>query len=97
VKLARDDASSELSEMIKTTRVRFRRQAPNYFEDWHAAPLKQYVITLSGRGEIEVTGGKSPARAWAHPPCGRSDRERAHLPGRGQRGAHLNKIIPAVQ
>jgi hypothetical protein len=58
VKLARDDASTELSEMIKTTGVRFRRQAPNYFEDWHTAPQKQYVITLSGRGEIEVSGGK---------------------------------------
>ena len=58
VKLARDDVSTELSEMMKTTGVRFRRQAPNYFEDWHTAPRKQYVITLSGRGEIELTGGK---------------------------------------
>jgi len=58
VKLARDDASTELSEMMKTTGVRFRRQAPNYFEDWHTAPRKQYVITLSGQGEIEVAGGK---------------------------------------
>ena len=58
VKLARDDASTELSEMMKTTGVRFRRQASNYFEDWHTAPRKQYVITLSGRGEIEVSGGK---------------------------------------
>jgi hypothetical protein len=58
VKLTRDDASTELSEMMKATAVRFRRQAPNYFEDWHTAPRKQYVITLSGRGEIEVSGGK---------------------------------------
>ena len=58
VKLGRDDASTELSEMMKTTGVRFRRQAPNYFEDWHTAPRKQYVITLSGRGEIEIAGGK---------------------------------------
>jgi quercetin dioxygenase-like cupin family protein len=43
---------------MKTTGVRFRRQAPNYFEDWHTAPRKQYVITLSGQGEIEVAGGK---------------------------------------
>jgi hypothetical protein len=58
VKLARDDVSTELSELAKATGVRFRRQAPNYFEDWHTAPRKQYVITLSGRGEIELTGGK---------------------------------------
>ena len=58
VKLARDNVSTELSEMAKATGVRFRRQAPNYFEDWHTVPRKQYVITLSGRGEIEITGGK---------------------------------------
>jgi hypothetical protein len=61
VNVARDDASTELSEMIKSTGVRFRRQAPNYFEDWHTAPRKQYVITLSGRGEIEVSDGRKVA------------------------------------
>jgi hypothetical protein len=58
VKLARDDASTEVSEMAKATGAQFRRQAPNYFEDWHTAPRKQYVITLSGRGEIELSDGK---------------------------------------
>ena len=58
VKLARDDASTEVSEMAKATGAQFRRQAPSYFEDWHTAPRKQYVITLSGRGEIELSDGK---------------------------------------
>jgi len=66
VKLARDDVSTELSEMAKATGVRFRRQAPNYFEDWHTAPRKQYVITLSGRGEIEVSGGKKIPLGLGH-------------------------------
>ena len=26
--------------------------------DWHTAPRRQYIITLSGRGELEVAGGK---------------------------------------
>jgi len=26
--------------------------------DWHTAPRRQYIITLSGRGELEVSGGK---------------------------------------
>lgn len=58
VALARDDQFTELSQMAKATGVRFRRQAPHYFEDWHTAPRKQYVITLSGRGEIELSDGK---------------------------------------
>ena len=33
-------------------------QAFGRVNDWHVAPRRQLVITLSGRGEIEVTGGK---------------------------------------
>lgn len=58
VKLTRGDVSTEVSEMARATGVQFRRQAPNYFEDWHTSPRKQYVITLSGRGEIELGDGK---------------------------------------
>ena len=46
------------SEMIKATGVQFRRTPAGSFSDWHVGPRRQYVITLSGRGEIEVAGGK---------------------------------------
>ena len=59
MKLARADMSTEISEMSKATGVQFRRQAPNYVEDWHTAPRKQYVITLIGRGEIELSDGET--------------------------------------
>jgi len=58
VKLTPGGGSGELSEMAVVTGLQFRRQAPNYFQDWHPAPRRQYVITLSGRGEIELAGGK---------------------------------------
>ena len=58
--------SSELSEMIKVTGLQFRRTPPNYFVDWHPAPQRQYVITLSGRGEIELVGGKKIALTPGH-------------------------------
>jgi hypothetical protein len=48
---------TEVSEMSKASGVQFRRQRPHYFEDWHTAPRKQYVITLSGQGEIELSDG----------------------------------------
>jgi hypothetical protein len=48
----------ELSESVKVSGLEFRRTAPNYFNDWHRAPRRQYVVTLSGRGEIELAGGK---------------------------------------
>jgi hypothetical protein len=58
MKTAPSDASTDMSEMVKVPGVQFRRQAPNYFEDWHTAPRRQYVITLGGRGEIELSDGE---------------------------------------
>jgi hypothetical protein len=34
-----------------------RRAPPGRFADWHVAPRRQYVITLSGRGEVELIDG----------------------------------------
>jgi hypothetical protein len=48
----------EQSEMVKATGAQIVRAAPGYVQDWHAAPRRQYVITISGRGEIEIAGGK---------------------------------------
>lgn len=58
VKLMPGGGSGELSEMVKVTGLQFRRQAPKYFQDWHTAPRRQYVVTLSGRGEVELMGGQ---------------------------------------
>jgi hypothetical protein len=58
LKLRPGGAFTEVSEMAKASGVQFRRQEPHYFEDWHTAPRKQYVVTLSGRGEIELADGK---------------------------------------
>jgi quercetin dioxygenase-like cupin family protein len=50
--------SGNASDMMKATGVQFRRTPPGTFSDWHVGPRRQFVITLSGRGEIEVAGGK---------------------------------------
>ena len=46
------------TEMMKATGVEFSRRAPNNSNEWHVGPRRQFVITLSGRGEIEVAGGQ---------------------------------------
>lgn len=43
---------------FKVTNLRFFRWPPGHVNDWHPAPQKQYVITLSGRGEVEIAGGQ---------------------------------------
>jgi quercetin dioxygenase-like cupin family protein len=50
--------SGNASDMMKATGVQFRRTPPGTFSDWHVGPRRQFVITLSGRGEIEVAGGR---------------------------------------
>jgi hypothetical protein len=47
----------ELSEQIKTDSSFVVRVPPGYFHDWHKADVRRYVIPISGRAEIEVSGG----------------------------------------
>jgi quercetin dioxygenase-like cupin family protein len=48
---------NSISEM-KATSVQFSRRPPGPASDWHVGPRRQFVITLSGRAELEVAGGK---------------------------------------
>ena len=54
------------SEMFKATGVEFSRRAPNNSNEWHVGPRRQFVITLSGKGEIEVAGGQKVAVVPGH-------------------------------
>jgi hypothetical protein len=51
-------STAERSEALKAANLQFRRFPPGWVNDWHPAPVRQYVITLSGRGEIEMAGGR---------------------------------------
>lgn len=51
----------EVSENIKVTGLQFARTSPGWVKDWHVAERHQYIVTLSGRGEIEVAGGRKIA------------------------------------
>ena len=48
----------EVFKMMGVTGAELHRAAPGTVSDWHVGPRRQYVITLSGRGELEVAGGK---------------------------------------
>ncbi|MBM3943553.1 MAG: hypothetical protein FJ316_11680 [SAR202 cluster bacterium] len=37
--------------------IEFRTSQPGRFSDWHTAPRRQYVITLSGQAEIGLRDG----------------------------------------
>jgi len=43
---------------MKATGVEFSSRPAAPAGDWHTGPRRQFVITLSGRAELEVAGGK---------------------------------------
>ena len=49
---------TELSAIVPARSVQFRRTNKDYNLDWHPAPTRQFVVTLSGESEIELEGGK---------------------------------------
>ena len=55
-----------VTEMMKATGAQFSRRAPGPASDWHVGPRRQFVITLSGRAELEVAGGKKVAVGPGH-------------------------------
>ena len=49
------------TEMMKATGVEFSRRAPGPASNWHVGPRRQFVITLSGRGELVLGDGTKVA------------------------------------
>ncbi|MFH0768173.1 MAG: hypothetical protein V1932_01225 [Chloroflexota bacterium] len=49
--------ASRHSETIKATGIIFRETGKEYNIDWHTVPRRQFVITLAGKGEIEIGDG----------------------------------------
>jgi hypothetical protein len=49
---------NDVYKLMSNAGAELRRAPPGRVSDWHTAPRRQYVITLSGHGELEVSGGK---------------------------------------
>jgi len=48
---------ADLPSPQNATRASFHSSAAGHFSDWHPAPRRQYVITLTGEGEIGLKDG----------------------------------------
>ena len=57
---------AEASEAVKVSEAQFFRLPKGEVQDWHKPAHRQYVVTLRGRGEVEIPGGQkiplSPGR-----------------------------------
>ena len=57
---------NDVFKMLSTTGAELHRAPAGRVSDWHTAPRRQYVITLSGHGELEVAAGKKIAVGPGH-------------------------------
>ena len=48
---------TEAFKLMSGAGAEIRRARPGRVADWHTAPRRQYVITLSGHGEVELIDG----------------------------------------
>ena len=51
-------ARGGVTEMMKATGAEFSSRPAAPAGDWHTGPRRQFVITLSGRAELEVANGQ---------------------------------------
>ena len=58
--------NGNVTEMMKATGAEFSRRAPGPVSDWHVGPRRQFVITLSGRGELVMGDGTKVAVGPGH-------------------------------
>jgi hypothetical protein len=47
----------EATAIEEASAIYFRRAPAGHIQDWHPAPRRQYIITLSGQVEIEIGDG----------------------------------------
>ena len=52
--------------LLANSGAQLRRTPPGRENDYHTASRRQYVITLSGHGEVEVAGGKKISMGPGH-------------------------------
>lgn len=58
IPLSPQGRGTELSRTVAVESLQFRRTNQDYNLDWHQAPRRQYVVTLSGESEVELEGGR---------------------------------------
>jgi mannose-6-phosphate isomerase-like protein (cupin superfamily) len=51
--------ATDRSTAMEVSSLQFVRTSPDYFLDWHNAPRRQYVVTLSGQSEVEIADGQT--------------------------------------
>jgi len=66
VPLKPQNRGADMSVPVAVTKLQFRRTNQKNFLDWHPAPRRQFVVTLSGESEIELEDGRKIREGPGH-------------------------------
>lgn len=58
VAIATPDTVRAVSDHVRMSDAYIIRIAPGYFEPWHNADQRRYIVVISGEAEVTTTGGE---------------------------------------
>ena len=85
---------TETSAIVAAKSLQFRRTNQDYNLDWHPAPARQFVITLSGQSEIELEGGRKLTLGPGHILLAEDTTGQGHISRAIGTGDRLSLFIP---
>ena len=85
---------TDLSPTVGVKSLQFRRTNKDYDLDWHPAPNRQYVVTLSGESEIELEGGRKVRLGPGHILLAEDTTGQGHISRAIGAGDRISLFIP---
>lgn len=85
---------TELSQTVPVKSLQFRRTNKEYDLDWHPAPSRQFVVTLSGESEIELEGGRKLRLGPGHILLAEDTTGQGHISRAVGTGDRISLFIP---
>lgn len=83
-----------LSQTVAVKSLQFRRTNKDYDLDWHTAPNRQFVVTLSGESEIELEGGRKLRLGPGHILLAEDTTGKGHISRAIGTGERISLFIP---
>jgi hypothetical protein len=90
-------SGTELSVEVPVTSLQFRRTNKDYNLDWHPAPRRQFVVTLSGESEVELEGGRKIRLGPGHILLAEDTTGQGHISRAVGSGERISLFIPLAE
>ncbi len=82
---------------LPTTQISFSVWPVGRFIDWHPAPRRQFVVTLSGESEVELEGGRRIRLGPGHILLAEDTTGQGHISRAVGSGERISLFIPLAE